>query len=302
MGAAKALMQHSYICGSQRTVCGGMSSGPPLIGLDGGGFYISWILGVGAGMQRIGTPLHQCVFSGASAGASVAALLACGVDMRVARDWLLHHPKSVACFTSPVGAAFRVHDVMTSFMRAMLPADAAQRCRGRLHIIVCSRRRGCYFVSDFRNTEDIIEAVASSTHMPYFSDGKYSYMYRGEEHIDGAWGSSKWAVLLCADSDTKVRIAHDDDKAMPDNRPFYEVVSMAAQVARFERGVAYASELDALGGLPREIGIYANAASNRDESASGDHQPHRLEGHHRPALGENRRGRSTGGRGLRIDG
>lgn len=259
---------------------------PPVIGFAGGGFYISWILGVAAGMQRIGTPIDRCVLSGASAGAAVAAVLACGVDMHRARDWFFTDPASLACFSSPVGAALRVHDVMRTFMETMLPEDAAARSAGRLHIVVCSRKRGCYFSTDFRSKADIIDAVAASSHMPYFSNGRYAFLYRDEEHVDGAWMSSRHGVLLCAPSATKVLIDHDADAAMPDSRPFYEVGSPAVQAARFERGVQYAMELDAVGGLPRAASIYAPRGAQADEPAARDHKGHRLGGREAGVAGE----------------
>ena len=61
----------------------------PLVAFAGGGFFVTWMMGVAHEMRACGVPLHRCVFSGASAGASIAAFLACGVDCRAVLDYIL---------------------------------------------------------------------------------------------------------------------------------------------------------------------------------------------------------------------
>ena len=227
----------------------------PLIGFAGGGMYVSWIMGVADGMCSLGVPLDRCAFSGASAGAVVAALLACGVHMSVAHDWFLNDPTTMACFSSVTGAVARVRAVVTNLLTDTLPHDCVERCNGRLHVLMCSRARGLYFISQFTSKSDLIEAVIASTHVPYFSDGSYAFSYRGEQHVDGAWLSSRSAALLARPhASIRVLIDHEDDDSFESKRPFYEVAHKEAHLARFAVGIRYAARLRAEGRLPRGEG------------------------------------------------
>ena len=216
--------------------------------------YISWILGVASGMRALGVPLERCVFSGASAGAVVAGLLACGVDIQAVHDWFLSDAHTAACFSSVTGAVARVRSVVTRLLTDMLPPDCVARCNGRLHILMCSRTRGLYFISEFNSKADLIEAIVASTHVPYFSDGRYAFTYRGEQHVDGAWLSSRSGVLLPRPrASIRVLIDHEDDTAFTVKRPFYEAADKAVHLDRFRAGVRYAHRLHTAGKLPRGV-------------------------------------------------
>lgn len=235
----------------------GIPESAPLIGFAGGGMYISWIMGVAHGMRAGGVPLHRCVFSGASAGAVVAGMLACGVDIAAAREFFLSDRESAQCFGSVTGAATRVRAIVTRLLETMLPADCATRCNGRLHVLLCSRQRGLYFQSEFSDKADVIGAIVASTHVPYFSDGRYAFDHRGEQHVDGAWHSSRTAVLLPRPR-ASMRVLIDrcgDDANAIDGRPFYDAANREVHIARYERGMRYAAHLQAEGKLPRPLAV-----------------------------------------------
>ena len=224
----------------------------PIVGFAGGGMYVSWILGVAAGMRQLNVPLDRCVFSGASAGAVVAALVASDVDMHAAYDWFLNDPETAACFASFTGAAARVRTVVTTLLTAMLPPDCVRRCNGRLYVLMYSVQRGLYFISDFASKADIISAVVASTHVPYFSDGQFAFNYRGEPHQDAAWLSSRSGVLTARPrAISQLLIDHNDDTSDPAPKlPFYAAANKATHVARFAAGVRYAHRLHVAGKLP----------------------------------------------------
>ena len=170
-------------------------------------------------------------------------------------DYIINHPLVLPRYGATTGAALWATALMDDVIERLLPADAARRCSGRLHILLCSRRRGPYFCSEFTDRADVKAALLATAHLPYFSDGRYAYKFRGEDHVDGEWLSSREGVLLCRPSSFSVLIDHNDDGGMPDKRGFYEVADRATHMARFERGVAYGRELIESGRMPRSPSI-----------------------------------------------
>ena len=196
----------------------------PVIGFAGGGFFLSWILGVTHGMRQFGVPYERCVLSGASSGAAVAAILLSGVDTAEVRDWIVDSPIMVECMKSPTGATLKGKALFTSIFEQFLSHDMT-RYNGRLYLLLCDQHHGLYFVNTYRNRADLISALLATTHVPYFSDGSYAHMFRGQPHVDGAWTSSREGVLLCRPSRLKVLIDHGDDEWLHtgDTREFYQV-------------------------------------------------------------------------------
>ena len=185
----------------------------------------------------------------------------------MAPDWFLNDAATTACFSSVTGAVARVRAVVTNLLTDTLPADCVERCNGRLHVLMCSRARGLYFISQFTSKADLIEAVVASTHVPYFSDGKYACSYRGEQHVDGAWHSSRSAVLLARPGSGKqVLIDHEDEEHFASKRPFYEVATKEAHLERFAVGIKYAHRLHAKGKLPLAAISYSAGPVIRNQS------------------------------------
>lgn len=201
-----------------------LPAGAPVIGFAGGGFRLSWILGVAHGMKKYGVPYERCVLSGASAGAVVAALLLSGADTAEVRDWIGECPLMLECFASSTGAALKARALMTSILQRFIPADMTMY-NGKLYILLCDQHKGLYFINTYRTRDELIEALLATTHVPYFSDGSYAYMFRGQPHVDGAWNCSREGVLMCRPSTFKVLIDHSDDGWMhgDDKKGFYMV-------------------------------------------------------------------------------
>ena len=62
----------------------------------------------------------------------------------------------------------------------------------KLHICVTKQRNDCFLFEkqvfrDFYDLDDIIECCIASSHLPFLSNGKFSYKYRNEKWIDGGF-------------------------------------------------------------------------------------------------------------------
>ena len=144
--------------------------------------------------------------AGASAGALVAAFIACGMTpddgeralMRVLRD----------CRAN--GVLGRVGAVLEATLREELPRDAHERCsRGNLHVSITTpkllgpwnagtpdeNRVGFNggpvaldgeLVSAFDTFDDLVGALLSSCHIPLYC-GWPTRAYRGKRRVDGGW-------------------------------------------------------------------------------------------------------------------
>ena len=208
-------------------------------------------------------------------------------------NYIITHPSVLPRYGASTGAALWATALMDDVIERLLPVDAARRCSGRLHILLCSRRRGPYFCSEFKDRADVKAALLATAHLPYFSDGRYAYKFRGEDHVDGEWLSSREGVLLCRPSSFSVLIDHNDDGGMPDSRGFYEVADRVTHEARFQRGVAYGRELIDSGRMPRSPSISGKAATHRRHHVvrdagedDGDEPANRLESHNRSSRKE----------------
>lgn len=177
--------------------CGALPDSAPLVGVSGGGFNLAWMLGVAHEMRASGVPMRRCVFSGASAGAGVAALMCCDADFRGSLEWALALPEVQHAFERPWGALGMAATMGRRVMDRFLPADAAQRCEGRLFVLLHDVQKGHRFQSSFRDREDLIDAVLTSAHVPLLSDGRLMRRHAGGYYVDGAWFSTRDAVLLC---------------------------------------------------------------------------------------------------------
>ena len=123
---------------------------------------------------------------GASAGALIAVLSACGVDLE--RSAELAHELVVRknVFARPQGLAGVWGPMVREWLDTLLPADAAERCRGRVYVVML-RARNPWFpftfdrlkVADYASREELIDAVMASVHLPLFFDGSVFARFRG---------------------------------------------------------------------------------------------------------------------------
>ena len=153
----------------------------------------AWEVLIETGLLTSDTPV-----AGASAGALVAAMHACGVSPDDGKRILM----SVLADCRENGVVGRVGSVLEAALRRELPPDAHERCsRGVLHVSVTSPvvvagdrvgfNRGPVgldgeLISSFESFDDLIGALLSSCHIPLYC-GWPARRYRGRWRVDGGW-------------------------------------------------------------------------------------------------------------------
>ena len=152
----------------------------------------AWEVLIETGLLTSDTPV-----AGASAGALVAAMHACGVSPDDGKRILM----SVLADCRENGVVGRVGSVLEAALLAS-PPDAHERCsRGVLHVSVTSPvvvagdrvgfNRGPVgldgeLISSFESFDDLIGALLSSCHIPLYC-GWPARRYRGRWRVDGGW-------------------------------------------------------------------------------------------------------------------
>ena len=156
-------------------------------------------------LSELGLLTPDTPVAGASAGALVAAMHACGMPPSEGKRVLT----AVLRDCRENGVLGRVGGVLETALRSELPADAHELCsRDNLFVSVSSPRlaRGRdveegppvagfnggplllenTLVSSFESRDDLIGALLSSCHIPVYC-GWPARMYRGRYRVDGGW-------------------------------------------------------------------------------------------------------------------
>lgn len=160
--------------------------------------YFYWQLGAVTALQEA-IPFEGVQLSGASAGALTAALAACNVDLRASVDLAYKLAVEAELFTRPQGLAGVWGPIIRRWLHELLPANAADLCRGRVHIYmlqVWPQPGQRPPVSDFATKEELIDALLASVHIPFFLDGKPWSKFRGARCVDGSIAAPRDVVDL----------------------------------------------------------------------------------------------------------
>lgn len=92
-------------------------------------------------------------------------------------------------FNKPSGLAWIWGDLVSRWLEELLPEDAAERCRGRVSMLVLKtwplppERKE---VVDYVDKGDLIRACRASIHIPFFLSPSPVVHYRGEWCVDGS--------------------------------------------------------------------------------------------------------------------
>lgn len=107
----------------------------PLISWPGYGILVFMQLGVLAHLNAtrdVSTASHV----GSSAGSMAAAIAVCNVDPRDALDAAADLCDTYRVWDRPLGLVGVWGDMVRSWLRRLLPVDAAERCSGRVRVVV----------------------------------------------------------------------------------------------------------------------------------------------------------------------
>eukprot|EP00624_Nannochloropsis_granulata_P002005 evm.model.NODE_19466_length_64249_cov_18.424255.20 len=176
--------------------------GELVVNFPGGGKFFYWQSGVATFLNKY-FDLTNAKLVGASAGSLTATLMACHVDAHHATAVAVKLLRKYNVYKRSLGLVGVWGGVVRDWLEEILPENAAELCRGRVHIHVLCLPYRRHHVSDFRSKEDLIETCLASAHLPLVMDGKPFCMWRGWPCVDGSiWAGRRAVPNHLRDADT----------------------------------------------------------------------------------------------------
>lgn len=165
---------------------------PHSISFSGSGFLSYYQAGAVDALRDLAPRMLDTAhrFAGTSAGAVIAALVICGIEMeeylRVLNMGLAEVKKF---FLGPLSPSCKMVQMMRQFLYDVLPEDSYKAATGKLHVSLTRVTDGeNVVVSEYRSKEELIEALYCSCFVPVYC-GFIPPTYRGERYIDGGFTS-----------------------------------------------------------------------------------------------------------------
>ncbi|XP_012411919.1 omega-hydroxyceramide transacylase isoform X1 [Trichechus manatus latirostris] len=172
---------------------------PHSISFSGSGFLSFYQAGAVDALRDLAPRMLETAhrFAGTSAGAVIAALAVCGIEMdeylRVLNVGVAEVRKS---FLGPFSPSCKMVQIMRQFLYQALPEDSYKFATGKLHVALTRLTDGeSVVVSEFTSKEELIEArglgggaLYCSCFVPVYC-GLIPPTYRGERYIDGGFTS-----------------------------------------------------------------------------------------------------------------
>ena len=170
-----------------------LAAAPKRVGLifPGGGLFFWWQAGAIAGLAGK-VDLASAPLVGASAGSLAATLAACDADIDRALSLAINLSDEAGVFErGPWGLYGIWGPIIHTWLDELLPDDAADRCRGRVSVLVREVSVASPYirqlaVSDFTDKADLISSCMASVHVPFFLDRKMTTEFRGKRCVDGS--------------------------------------------------------------------------------------------------------------------
>ncbi|KAL1771371.1 patatin-like phospholipase domain-containing protein 1 isoform X1 [Sigmodon hispidus] len=156
---------------------------PHSISFSGSGFLSYYQAGAVDALRDLAPRMLDTAhrFAGTSAGAVIAALVICGIEMeeylRVLNMGLAEVKKS---FLGPLSPSCKMVQMMRQFLYDVLPEDSYKFATGKLHVCLTRMTDGeNVVVSEYTSKEELIEALYCSCFVPVYC-GFIPPTYRGE--------------------------------------------------------------------------------------------------------------------------
>lgn len=221
----------------------------------GAGVYFFWQLGAWKYLQRQ-MDLTTVPMVGASAGALIAVLAACGVDPDLCLERAYQLSVEHQIWERPIGLAGVWGTLIAGWLDSLLPDDAADRCTGRVEIVVTEvPGMAQVAISDFSSKQDLIEVCMASAHVPFFLDWKLAKYCRGKFYVDGSlpdfFANANCDLLTC-NGDSVVFDYFEDEHLVRKGRMDMLELKNYEEIRRIMNlGFAYADRLDKAGKLSK---------------------------------------------------
>ncbi|XP_008061187.1 patatin-like phospholipase domain-containing protein 1 [Carlito syrichta] len=163
---------------------------PHSISFSGSGFLSYYQAGAVDALRDLAPRMLETAhrFAGTSAGAVIAALAVCGIEMdeylRVLNVGVAEVKKS---FLGPLSPSCKMVQMMRQFLYQVLPEDSYKVATGKLHVSLTRFTDGeSVVVSEYTSKEELIEALYCSCFVPVYC-GLIPPTYRGVRYIDGGF-------------------------------------------------------------------------------------------------------------------
>lgn len=152
-------------------------------GFSAGGCLFPYFIGVASALRDANILTDTTQLAGASAGSLVSACIKSGMTLDQITDLCLKMMHDLRTN----GTRGRLGPVLESFLHQHLPHDAHERCSNKAHVAVTQAWPyvKAHLISEYTNREDLIGALLTSCHVPYWLDGKGLTTFRGSPHLDG---------------------------------------------------------------------------------------------------------------------
>mmetsp|Transcript_23859 Transcript_23859/g.65546 ORF Transcript_23859/g.65546 Transcript_23859/m.65546 type:complete len:315 (-) Transcript_23859:681-1625(-) len=167
----------------------GVTASPPLgFGFSAGGLLFPYYQGIVEGLQEEGLLSHDTPVAGASAGSLIAACAKSGLTQEELLDALLR----LARDCRRLGTRKNLGPLLRDILLEVLPADIHERCTsGNVHIAVTEVQSGFKFrpvlLNSFSSKDDLVGALLTSCHIPWYFNGKPTTVFREIPHFDGGF-------------------------------------------------------------------------------------------------------------------
>ncbi|KAL4457761.1 hypothetical protein ABPG75_012626 [Micractinium tetrahymenae] len=152
-------------------------------GFSAGGCLFPYYIGCAGALIDAGILTDQVKLGGASAGSLLAACIKSGMPLDDVVDQNLRLMDDLR----RGGTRGRLGAVLKAFLQQHLPEDAHEKCRERAYVAVTKVTPIArpVLVSAFLSREDLIQALMTSCHIPFWLDGNPFTDFRGSRHCDG---------------------------------------------------------------------------------------------------------------------
>ncbi|KAG2488016.1 hypothetical protein HYH03_013451 [Edaphochlamys debaryana] len=153
----------------------------------GAGIFFFWQLGA---MKYLAEryDLTNTPMAGASGGALAAVLACCGVPADTVLQRAYDLSVKYGIWERPLGFVGIWGKLIEEWLDDLLPADAAERCRGKITIVVTTLPNMAQVGhSDFVDKQDLINCAMASAHIPMLLDLKFARHCRGKYCVDGSF-------------------------------------------------------------------------------------------------------------------
>ncbi|EFN58812.1 hypothetical protein CHLNCDRAFT_56906 [Chlorella variabilis] len=152
-------------------------------GFSAGGCLFPYYIGSAGALIDAGILTERVKIGGASAGSLLAACIKSGMPL----DNIVEQNLRLLADLRQGGTRGRLGAVLHSFLREHLPEDAHLKCKDKAYVAVTKVTPIArpLLVSDFSSRADLIQALMTSCHIPFWLDGNAFTEFRGERHCDG---------------------------------------------------------------------------------------------------------------------